>query len=196
MEEKLNQLTLQQSVLIGIGLAVLYFFVMFDDGTSKENQIKNMKDQVAAKEQEIAKYDKTIKDAERFKVVAEELGEEMNRILNYIPADLSGVELMKTMSNEARVAGVNINNVQSSGGEKTDYNFIEAIGVTVDLRGSYGQLLSFMSYLTKVEKIVTLKEFEMRSTSGKNNEDNELTFKAKFKGFKYVVEENKNDKKK
>jgi len=102
MEEQLKNLTVGKALLIGLALVGLYWWLVYDDGIAKEAVIAGVQAEIDTKEKEIVSINKAIEDAERFKQRMAELGEEMERVLRAMPTKLTGLELMRVISNEAK----------------------------------------------------------------------------------------------
>lgn len=192
MEQQLKNLTYGKSFLIGIALAAVYYFSVYNDGTTLENQISTAKNQLNQYNNEIATIQKAIKDAEDYKQTMNVLGVEMERVLKAVPSQLSSFDLMKIVSNVAKKLNVQINSLHSREsfrpGEKKDAIF-ENVGVEVDLTGTYNQIMQFMSELTSLDKIVTINALTLVAkvdTSRKGPPLIMITFRAMLLGYKYL----------
>lgn len=185
--EKINQIAYGRAIFIGLFLAALYYFTGYNNGTVLDAQIK-------ANEAKVVELQKNIKDEEikierinQYKKTTEELGESFNKFISYIPEKLRNTDLMKTISTEAKAAGANIVRVSEQGvGGRSD--FYEEVRASVDLAGTFQQLMLFMSYLTKVDQIITLSKLTIRNPSSQqmNVESPTLSISAELKGYRYL----------
>ncbi len=179
--------------MIGIALAAIYYFSVYNDGSGLQLGITTAEDQLKKNNAEVANIQKAIKDAEEYKQTMNVLGTEMEKVLKAVPAQLSSFDLMKIVSNEAKTLGVQINALHSkdsfrSGNENKDVIF-DQVGVEVDLTGNYNQIMQFMSSLTKLDKIVTVKSLVFTSrleTSKKGAVTPTIGFRAELAGYKYI----------
>jgi Tfp pilus assembly protein PilO len=136
-------------------------------------------------QQKALKIDKEIEEIRALKAAQEKDAERLNVFLGFIPEKLSNFEMMRTLSNEAKAVGVNINSIKDSGqtSGKTG-EFYEEIGVDISLEGSFAQLLLFLSNLTRLNQIVTLNTLEIR---GGGAVDAPLSMAAQIRGYRYVA---------
>jgi Tfp pilus assembly protein PilO len=197
LEEKLVHISTGRAAIIGLFIAGLYYIGMYDDGAAIEKKIEEQKLSIQQSTAELNRIKRAIEDSKRYKKVAEELGERMGSILRYIPEELRASDLMKRLSNEAKATGSNIMSVKDQGIVKE--GFFEKVGVDLRIEANFGQILLFLSYLTRVDKIITLESFSI--TGGKMEfnelevgEKPQLNFSGKFLGYRFVPE-GKGDKK-
>lgn len=195
MEERLKRITVGMSFGISLFLGVLYYFSMYDDGTSLETQISSLRSQYEASQTEFENLKKAIADAERFKITVATLGAEMDRILLALPAKLTSLDLMKIISTEAKTVGVDILNVTSSGTapnmkSEGETQFYEGVPIDVSLSGTYNQIMLFLSNLTRLDKIIVAKRLAFNSsTSGSvTGAAPTITLAASFHAYRYISE--------
>lgn len=187
--ERINQLSIGRAIFIGLVLAGFYYFLSYNNGAMLDAQIN-------ANKAKVEELNKTIKDEEakierinQYKKTAEQLGESFNRFLSYIPEKLRNTDLMKIVSTEAKAAGANIVRV-SEQGMGTRSEFYEEIKVSVELVGTFQQMMLFMSFLTKVDQIITISKLNLRSQSSENFDISSpsLQITADLRGYRYLAE--------
>lgn len=187
--EKLSSLSNKQLVIGGIVLAAIYYMFLYDDGTRLENTIASTKTSIQGYQVQLQEYQKAEEEAKAFKAALDQEGPKFDAIVKYMPAELSEFEVMEILSTEVKAAGGRVkstNAIRSAQNDKEIYNKIEA---EIGLEITYSQFLLFLSYLTKVDKIISLKKV---SFSKKNEElDGEmlLNVDAKFVAFQYKPKE-------
>jgi type IV pilus assembly protein PilO len=192
MEERLKSLTFGKSILIGIALAAGYYFALYDDGSSLEKQIALAKVEVKKSKDEVANVRTAIEDAERFQQTMSVLGAEMDKVLKAIPAQLTSIELMKIISNEAKTVGAEINQLMSPQNFRNDSDktvkFYEPVPIDVDLTGTYNQIMLFLSNLTKLDKIITTNQmsFNIKSGGATAGSSPIVTWKASLQAYRYI----------
>lgn len=193
MEEQLKQLDTAKALLIGLFIAGFYYLTMYDSGEGLEGQINNNRSQITTQRAELAKMEKTLVDAEKHREISRKLGEEMDAVLRAVPEKYNSLELMKVLSDEAKVVGTSIvdlkpaTNMRQPRAGQDDSPF-KPVSVTVTLNGTFNQIMLFMSNLTKVSKIIlidslslTVKEpakvFETASPA--------INYQATFMAYRY-----------
>lgn len=198
MEQQLKNLTFGKAMLIGLALAAVYYFGVYNDGSALEAAIKNSRAELQKNTNEIAKIKTAIGDAERYQQTMAVLGAEMDRVTKAVPTQLSSFDLMKIVSNEAKTLGLQINALRARDAFRQGENkgaIFEPVGVDVDLTGTYNQIMEFMSSLTRLDKIVTIRSlnFSAKLDSTKKGTTTTILFKAELNGYKYL--ENKDEEK-
>jgi type IV pilus assembly protein PilO len=190
VEQQLKNLTFGRALIIGIVLAGIYYFTMYNDGSSFQTQINKAKDTRQQNEAEVARIARAVKDAERYQQTMAVRSAEMEGVLKAVPAQLSSFDLMKIVSNEAKLIGLQINGLTAAGNYRADNKdaIFEPVGVTVNLTGNYNQVMLFLSNLTKLDKIVTVKKmsFVSKIEVGKRNGAPTITFISDLSGYKYL----------
>lgn len=166
MEQQLQQLTFGKAVIGGVVLAVLYFFIMYNNGATLEAGITSANAEIQTKEAELEKIKTAVADAERYQNTKRALGAELDSVLKAIPAQLTSEDLRKIISREAQQIGANSINISAGGAQQTtDPNqkppFFEPVTVNLEIEGTYNQLMSFLSAVTKVDKIITLSSLNL-----------------------------------
>ncbi len=168
MAQFFYNLTVGRALVIGLALGAAYYFFMYDDGSVLQKQIQVARQQIAQDQNKIASINKAIEDAKTFVKVKAALGAEMQTVLKAIPSELTSLEFMQTLSNQAKTLGLQINSIapnesfrSSSDRGKGDAAFFKPIVVSVQLIGTYNQVMEFMSALTALDKIVTVESLDM-----------------------------------
>lgn len=197
MQKFFSQLTMLQAVIIGVVLALAYYFLLGDDGKSLEARIANARRDLATAQTELKATETKLEKAREYQRAAAEMGEELNRLLSYIPDDLRVQDLMKIVSEEAKIAGLNIIRVTpregsaNSKGEKKDFEETE---VDADFTGNFAQHMTFMSNLTKQKLLFTLPKLNLNRENTQRGADVDtpsLSFRFNIKAYRYVGEKPK-----
>jgi Tfp pilus assembly protein PilO len=140
--ELFERMTIGRVLIFGFTIVAFYYFIMFDDGSIQEAGIATAR-------------------AEKARIQGE-----VQRLLAYIPEQFRSGQLMKVVSEEARVAGLDISRLTPR--MVTDPNRIAdftELGVSIELEGQYGQILNFMSNLTKKKQIFVYDKLELTTRS-------------------------------
>lgn len=199
MEEKLQQLSISKAIMIGIALAGVYFFAIYDSGSRLETQISTKQAETTKAQQELTAIKKAIADAERFQKTKETLGQELDLVLKAIPVELTPLEFMRIVSNEAKVVGASIlsltqgreNRTAAPVGKDQEKPFFEPVSVNIGLEGTYNQLMMFLSNLTKVDKIVTVSnlKLQLKTDTADSTAPSLLKLEGELKAYRYLPQE-------
>jgi type IV pilus assembly protein PilO len=179
---KLGTMSLGKVLMLSLVVSGLYYMIAYDAGDTWRAVIAQTIQTKADLEEKTRKIDKDLEEVNNLREAQEKDAERLNILLGYIPEKLSNFELMKTLSNEAKAVGVNINQIRDKGGQATTTEFYEEIGVDIDLEGSFSQLVLFLSNLTRLNQILTLESLSLRAAQG----DSSLLMSAQVNGYRYV----------
>lgn len=185
--EKINQISLGRAIIIGLVLATFYYYLGYNDGSVLTAQIASNKERSVAIQKEIKDEEVKIERINQYKKTTEALGESFNTFLAYIPEKLRNTDLMKIVSTEAKAAGANIARVSEQGaGARGD--FYEEVKVSVELDATFQQLMLFMSFLTKVDQIITISKLSISNLSNSlfDAESSQLQITAELRGYRYL----------
>jgi Tfp pilus assembly protein PilO len=192
MEERLQKLTHGMALLISLALAAVYYFSMYDGGESREQQIQNINSEITRAQTDIERMNKAIKDAQVYRDLSAKLGDELNLVVSALPAEYNTVELMKVLSTEAKGSGLSILslNGQSSTASTSDKKdiFYEPVVVSAAFEGTFNQVVQFLSNLTKVNRIILLKQVQLNVKGQVNSTTISpiLTLNATFEAYRYL----------
>lgn len=200
MEQKLKEIDTAKALLIGVVIAVVYYFALFDDGSSLEMSINTTQASITQKTTEIASMKKTLEDAKKHAEISAKIGAELEQVLQAVPESYNSVELMKLISNEAKVVGANILSVKGNDVKlkDTDEASFAPIRVDVDLTGTFNQIMLFLSNMTKVSKVILMKTINIqgaKNTMTSSTASPSLSFKASFEAYRYVPDSARGKKK-
>ena len=186
---RINNLSLGQTWMVSLILCALYWGMMYDDGSKLEQQIKTNQTQIGQAQRDLQSMAQAEEDAKRYRKAMEQAGERLDKIVKYVPAKLSDFDLMGILSTEAKAAGANISNVTAKGVAKPSNAVYEEVSVDVILEASYTQVLLFLSYLTRTDKIITLRQVNLSRTEESSVDGESLIkFQGIFVGYRYAGE--------
>jgi Tfp pilus assembly protein PilO len=178
--------------MVGFALMAMYYLIGYDSGAKLTAQIATKTAEVKDYNQKIAEENKRIEQIEQFKKAAAVMGDNFQTFLTYIPSKLNVFELMKTISSEAKSANLQIRRLQPGGfAAEKSATFYEQIGIDADLVGTFQQLMLFLSVLTKVDRILTVKSISLvpeMSSRTKDNDSPNLHMGIEVIGYRFISE--------
>lgn len=185
MFQRIARLNVVEIIAFGGLLFGLYYFLQFQDNIEKS--IKKLE----AKETQQAKVgkDKNTKQKElddrlKFKQKMDLKEEAILHFLNFVPNDLTPSNLFAYLDEEAKLAGINIQDKQDR--DSLDLQDYTGLRMDVKVKGSFSQVLLFLSKLTSKKRIIVVDEIDIRLKEG-----GAVSAEIKLLSFKY----NKKDKK-
>jgi Tfp pilus assembly protein PilO len=202
MAERLAALTLGRALIIGLILGAVYYSAFFDDGSKLVVALKAAKVELDKNKKEIENVNIAIKDAERFQQTMALRSAEMQKILKAMPAELTSIDFMKIVSNEAKGIGAEINKLTApllqksmTLGKAESVAFYEPVPIDVELTASYNQIMLFMANLTKLDKIVTAQKVKLVATGDPRSKTiPNVHLTATLLAYKYIRENNVDSK--
>jgi len=90
------------------------------------------------------------------------------------------------LSEQARAAGVTLSNVVAINGKSPSGAIYEEVKVRVQFKATFSQLLLFLSFITRTDKIIVLKDAKLNKS-----DENGITgaavinFSGAFVGYRY-----------
>lgn len=185
--ELMARITTAKALGIGILVAVFYYALLFDSGATHRAAIEASQARINQIQAEIAENQKKLDRAMVYKKTAAEVGSTINKLLSLIPEKFGMPDLMRIVSNEAKVAGSSLQDIKPGGTEVSAVaKEFEEISVTVDLQGSFLQHMVFLSNLTKINQILIIRKFELSlSREAKADEPAMVKLVADIVAYRY-----------
>ena len=188
--DRLVEMSYGQAFVIGLALALVYFLVVYDSGQSKINQAKSAQRNVAELNQKLAGAQKDLNRSKEFKETLKLKDEQFLTFTSYIPEQLNISDMMKSISAEAKAAGVNIMSIKEGNTSKQNYQYTDPLSIEVVLEGGFPQHILFLSYLTRLDSIFTIEQMSFKGNlpGGKADPSQiSVQFRATIVGYRYVA---------
>src|ERR1700680_3998601 len=96
---------MSRALIVGMVLSSLYYFIFLDKGTAQQANIQAAQQQIADLQKQIQESQAKLDRAAIYKKTAGETGTTISKLLGVIPEHFAIPDLMKIVSNEAKVAG-------------------------------------------------------------------------------------------
>ena len=156
-----------QMITLGGFLMGMYYFTFYDDGSWLKKQTAEVHTQIQAMDQKIQKQKDEITRLLNYKKAVEQEARAIQYFLSYIPNEYTAIDVFQFLTQEAKNAGINIEDKADQGVQ--DGEFYDALKVHVRVAGSYSQVLLFLSRLTAQKKILVVNDINL-SLSGEKDE--------------------------
>lgn len=183
----MNRLTMGRAILLGFFLAAFYYFMVFDSGTVQQGQIQANQAKIAELQSLIQENQKKLDRAAVYKKTAAEVGSTINKLLSLVPEKFGMSDLMRIVSNEAKVAGLSLEKIEP---KTTKISPVapefEELTVNVNVGGSFLQHMVFLSNLTKIQQILIANNLEfVHVRDGKGDEAPAVGLKGEIVAYRY-----------
>lgn len=189
--DRLRALSWSQALIFGLIIAGLYYLVGYDTGAALQAQIETTRTSIKDAQAKIVEEEKKLVRIEQYKKATATMGESFRTLLTYIPAKLATFDLLKSVSNEAKAASVNISNLADSG-SPIEAGFYTELTVHVELRGTFQQMMLFLSFLTRSDQFMTVQNLSLNAEDSRSlRESPNLRLSADVHGYRYNQEASK-----
>ncbi len=189
--DRLIEMSYGQTFVIGLALALVYYLVAYDSGQKKMNEAKTAQRRTVELNQKLAAAQRDLARSKEFKETLKLKDEQFLTFTSYIPEQLNISDMMKSISNEAKAAGVNILSIKEGSTSNQSYQYTDPIAIEVVLEGGFPQHILFLSYLTRLDSIFTVDSmaFSGKSVTGSQGDPSSINvqFKATIVGYRYVA---------
>ena len=183
---KLAEYSWQKVILIAIVAAAGYYFLQFDDGSSLE-MVRQQRLQEMEREQDLLNKTKTaMRDLERFKEELNNQQAQVKEVLSFLPKQMNMGELLSAIQDRANQAGLRVLKTDPKD-EVARIEFYEAMRIELELAGTFNQIATFLSLLSKLPRLVTLDKISLITTT-KDGETPKIAFGATVVGYRFVDE--------
>lgn len=204
MEDSLRALSIKYVIAIGLALPILYYFFYFQ-APNEMALIASSEEKLIEIDGEIKRLDREIAKGDQIKVNLEVIKKEIKALSTYFEAKPSSKSIEQIISEEARATGISFTSLQPTQDQSfqsdTDESqgpsakdFIERSLIAASFTGTFIELMRFLSYLSRTDRIVSLKKIELRGgDSGQNTNANiavKLSFQADFETYKIIQDVN------
>ncbi len=208
IQEKFESITPVQIIVVSAVLAGLYWMGVYKDGQAQQNKIAAAVKKQAILKLQLEKAIESEENAKKYKILEDELGDKLEKIVKYIPYELGDADIMSLISNSAKFVGANISSIQGSGGSNTNFsrnnngenknqNFLEKINIQVSLEASYSQILLFLSELTRADRIINPETVSLdiakKSRGNDGDQTDTINFSGNFIAYRYKVDDENED---
>lgn len=165
IRDQLNQLDFRKSVTIGLVLAVLYYFLGFNDGSSIEGSITQLRGQIATQQSSLAQVKKALADKKKFEIEIKNIDLNMKDFNRYF------IEPMDILSLSGKVSQFAENNqliITSLKPAQKTAEFPDYPETAVDfiIEGKFHDIMTFVGDLTKMQKAIDFSTMEFTTITG------------------------------
>jgi len=190
----LATLNWKRVVAVSAILAALYFLLVYDNGETIDRNVQQIQTQITQTEHQIKVTKEAFADAERFEREVKATVDQFSMVMDYMPEDMSSSELMTIVSDLAANTGLKLMKTEPiTGGERT--TFYEPVRMSFALEGSFVQVLTFLSELSKVPRLITFEGIELSSLANTDPEMPQLLFTGTIVAYRYIKSAERGDSK-
>ncbi len=150
-------------IILGIGFALgaAYYFTSVEETLRRSEMIhKKIEQQIFKQQGEVDAAKAVAKNREKFEDELNFVSDRLKAALEYLPIDLNAQDILGKLNSEAQAAGVKLISIRP--GATRSEKFYEEVSVDVELEGGFSQLTLFLSYISKIKRIVRIRSYELK----------------------------------
>jgi type IV pilus assembly protein PilO len=167
MEEFLNKVAkAPASAKVGVGavgvmlLLALHYFLVYSD---QESDLERLRNELSDAETTLVQKENIAKHLTKYQREVERLEQEVNEASTSLPAQKEISDLLRSISDLAKKAGLEIK--QFAPGSETKREFYAEVPLSMTLVGTYHEVLSFFYSISKLTRIVNVSNVVMDKPS-------------------------------
>ncbi len=145
-------------LIMGLLMAatIHYFFGGIGANGAK---IEKLKVDIQASSDKLKRTTERTADKAKFQEEVERMSQIFRLALDYLPKELDIQDLLRKIYSESRAAGVQLTNFKPK--DPVSKDFYDELLMEIELRGTYPQLVLFLSYVSKLPRIINIKNVEL-----------------------------------
>ena len=148
--------------VIGSALALVMFLSSGGgDSANYDSQIQTTKAELSKKVEILKKTKERVNQRAQFEEEMNLVSQTFRQALDYLPTKADTQDIYKKVYSEARAAGVEMSNFKPRDFVAKD--FYDEIGMEIAVRGTYAQLTSFLANISKISRIINIKNVELKN---------------------------------
>lgn len=179
----------QKIFLIALVLCAAYYFFQFDDGISIAGQVEQAQMDLQQEKTLLAKTIEAMKDLERFKEELNNQEAQVKEVMSFLPKQMNVSDLLSTIQDRANQAGMRVLKLNPKE-EITKVEFYEAMRVEIQLQGTYAQIATFLSLLSKLPRLLTIDNITLVLVPSKEPDGSaKIDFGATLVSYRYADEQ-------
>ncbi|GEM_PF-2936391 len=167
----LGDLPWPKALIYGLVVAAAYYFLIFNDGASIQQQLDGAGTSLTAAKRGLEQTKKAIGDADKFEKEVTHLQAEFKKIHDFMPETMGPSTLTEMVSKEAASAGATVSKLEpmtsasNNSPDKDKGDFYDSSKMSLTLEGSFSQLTKFFSNLSKVPRILLFENISISQAS-------------------------------
>jgi len=166
LQDRIQNITPKHAVVVGLLLAGLYYYLYIDGGAKAMRDIAKQKVALTKVQNDLHDIETLVGDFDKYQKEITEKSVIFEEALKFLPARENIYVIVKQLHLEARKSGVNITMVKPLD-ENIQQEFYEELPFSLEARGGYIPIVTFLSRIASLSRIINLKNIELTG-DGKN----------------------------
>jgi type IV pilus assembly protein PilO len=194
---KFAELPWPKVMMAAAGAVAVYYFLQYDDGSRLRALYEQKQSEMKKEEMLLKKTQDAMKDLERFKDALNSQSAQVREILNFLPKQMNTGELLTSLQDRASQAGMRVLKVEPQD-QVTKIEFYEYMKIDIQLQGTYSQVATFLSLLSKLPRLLTLEKIKLATSASyvkgsATDGGTKIDFAATIIAYRYAEEAKASD---
>ena len=159
LEDRVRGSKKRNFAVIGFFLAAALWYFQTSPDEIYDGQISALTAEVNTLSKKVDETAAKFNNKEKFREEMEQVSQTFRLALDFLPKELDTQDLLKKISIEARKAGVQLGKFTPK--EPVSKDFYDEMPIEIGVKGEYGQLLSFLVSVSKLPRIVTVRNVDL-----------------------------------
>ncbi len=185
---------MQKVLIAAVAISAFYYFKLYDNGKTIEDRITQLQTDLQTETTNKEATEAALQEVERMRKSVGDLGNQYQELVRQLPADLSSLEINRSIDEFSRDAGINIISRRPDNGKKNEIYLEEA--VTIEAEGEYSKIAQFIYFVSRAERLMSMKSFVMRKSTEEEESSSILKFQGTIVNYKLAPEPPKGSEKK
>lgn len=157
----ISNLTLMQILVFGSMLTGGFYFTFYNNGSALMKQVQAEETRLKKAGEELRIKKEELKRLIQFEEDLKKDEKSIGVFLDYIPEQMTTIEMFRFITQEAKMSGVNIENKTDHGVE--DKEMVSALKASLKVSGSFQQIVFFLAKLTAQKRILVVDKIQLKS---------------------------------
>ena len=163
----ISNLSLAQIIVFGCLSMGGYYFFMYNDGSQLRQSISDAEGKSQQIDTGIKKKETELKNLKDFKKEVSLKEKSVNYFLNFIPNQLSSIDVFSLLNREAKDTGINIEDKKDQPSLREES--YEILRIKLKVSGAFPQVVLFLSRLTNQKRVLIVNNVSISVADNKKS---------------------------
>lgn len=181
---KLAALPWSRVFIIAVVVAGLYWQFGLEEGVT-EQQFAAAEQAKQASQKSLEATQKAVADLKKFRDELDTMNAQFQQVVELMPAESNIADFMLQLREEATKTGARVKKLEPKK-EIEKINFYETRKFEINLEGTYAQILTFMSNLSRLKRLVTVDNITLGSAGV--GDEAKVSYSATLTSYRYIAQ--------
>lgn len=185
LQDNIKSMPATYFIIGGLVLTILYYSSSFDDGSALQSNVDAKRQELTDLNKQISDNEAIAKDMPEYEKKLQYIGEQFQKAIAYLPSDQRNEDILRQFNLLASTTGINIISVKPDD-ETIEKAFYEEMLIDMEMKGTYAQLTNFLSLVSKIPRIINVRDLSLKVSDTNIEETPILTLSGKLVAFRFL----------